>query len=384
MYRLNPQQHAIVDKVKEIAESEIRPHAERADAEGVYPQESMDALGREGFWGLTIAPEFGGMGQGLRVMCAGLDEIAQRCASTAMCYLMHLCAVACYGAAPNKPEELLRAAARGAHMSTLAFSEFGSRSHFWAPVSQEKRQNGTVTISASKSFVTSADHADGYVVSTRWSEAKNPTDSVLYTVLKSDPGIRVAGQWDGLGMRGNMSAPMRLDNVTLGQERALTEPGKGLEAMLNVVMPAFNLGNAAISVGIAESAAQATQRHITTNRFQYLNNSILAEIPLERARLAQVRTETDKARAHLASVIDSIESPGPTTMLLVLESKAAAAESALLVTDIALRACGGTGFTRSLGLERNFRDARAAAVMGPTTDVIYDFIGKALCGLELF
>jgi alkylation response protein AidB-like acyl-CoA dehydrogenase len=48
-----------------------------------------------------------------------------------------------------------------------------------------------------------------------------------------------------------------------------------------------------------------------------------------------------------------------------------------------LRACGGTGFTKSLGLERAFRDARAAAVMAPTTDVLHEFVGRALCGMEL-
>ncbi len=383
MYRLSADQQAIVTRVKEIADRDIRPHAERVDANAAFPRESMDALGRAGFWGLTIPTEFGGMGQGLRVACAVLDEVAQRCASTAMCYLMHLCAMAAYGAAPHSTASYLRAAARGEHLGTLAWSEFGSRSHFWVPVSQEVRQNGKVVISAAKSFVTSANVADGYVVSTRWADAKSPTDSMLYLVLKEDKGIRVAGEWNGLGMRGNMSAPMRLDRVEVPAERAITAPCKGLETMLTTVMPVFNLGNAAISVGIAEAAVQATQRHLTTNRFQYTNQA-LAELPVERARLAQVRVQTDQARAHLVSVIDSVERPGPETMLLVLESKAAAAETALQVTDVALRACGGTGFTRSLGLERSFRDARAAAVMAPTTDVLYDFIGKALCGLELF
>jgi alkylation response protein AidB-like acyl-CoA dehydrogenase len=46
--------------------------------------------------------------------------------------------------------------------------------------------------------------------------------------------------------------------------------------------------------------------------------------------------------------------------------------------------CGGAAFRKEVGVERIFRDARAATVMGPTTDVLYDFIGKAACGLPLF
>ena len=382
MYRLTEEQQGVVDRATEIADSDILPHAARVDAESVYPREAMTALGSAGYWGLTVPSEFGGMGQGVRVMAAVLDQIAQRCASTAMCYKMHLSAIAAYAASPDNAGEYLRSAANGGHLSTLAWSEFGSRSHFWAPVSREQRENGATTISAAKSFVTSAGEADSYVVSTGWSEAESPVQSTLYTVLKDDPGVRVAGPWHGLGMRGNMSSPINLD-VSVGDDRLLSEPGKGLDSMLNVVLPVFNLGNAAISIGIAEAAVQATQRHLTTSRFQYLDSS-LAEVPIERARLGQIRTEVDRARAHLVSAIDSVEDPGPNTMILVLEAKASAAESVLQVTDVALRACGGTGFTKSMGLERNFRDARAAAVMGPTTDLIYDFIGKALCGMELF
>jgi alkylation response protein AidB-like acyl-CoA dehydrogenase len=68
----------------------------------------------------------------------------------------------------------------------------------------------------------------------------------------------------------------------------------------------------------------------------------------------------------------------------ILECKAAAAEAALEVTDLAMRCCGGAAFSRHLAVERNFRDARAAGVMAPTTDVLYDFIAKALLGLPLF
>jgi alkylation response protein AidB-like acyl-CoA dehydrogenase len=70
--------------------------------------------------------------------------------------------------------------------------------------------------------------------------------------------------------------------------------------------------------------------------------------------------------------------------LRVLESKAATGESAAMVCDLAMRVCGGAAFRKEVGVERVFRDSRASLVMGPTTDVLYDFIGKAVCGLPLF
>ena len=382
MYRLNAEQQSVVERAAELAERVLKPNARAADAEGSYPRASMDALAEAGFLGLTIAAEHGGMAQGPRVMCAVLDELAQRCASTAMCVNMHFSAIAAYQAAASQPVEQLRAAAKGEHVATLAFSEFASRSHFWVLGSQERRDGDRVLLSARKSFVTSAGEADGYVVSTRWSDATAPTESMLYLVLASDKGLNVAGTWDALGMRGNASAPMTLRSVAVPASRALSPPGQGLGVMLSAVLPIFNVGSAAISIGIAEAATRITQAHLTGSSFAY-NSMKLSDLPNERARLATIRIETDRARAYLASTLDAIEQPGPETLLQVLASKAAAAESALAVTDTAMRACGGTGFTKALGLERAFRDARAAAVMAPTTDILHEFVGRALCGMEL-
>lgn len=383
MYRLNADQQRVVADIAAIADRHAAPHAARVDRDATFPGDSIAGLGDAGFLGLTIAARFGGMGHGLRVAAAALDEMARRCPSTAMVYLMHLCGVACYAGAPENTSPYLEAAAGGRHLSTLAFSESGSRSHFWAPVSQAAQSNGHVQVNARKSFVTSAARADGYVVSTRDVAASQPLASTLYLVLRGDAGLRVAGEWDGLGMRGNASAPMELASVQLADDRRLTAPGKGLDAMLGVVLPLFQVGVGAIAIGIAEAAVEATRRHLTSARFDHLNSS-LAELPTLRARLAQMRVQTDCARAHLTAVLDSLETPGPLTQLLVLEAKAVATEAAVSVTDLAMRACGGAALGKPLGLERLFRDARAPIVMAPTTDQAYEFIGRALCGLEVF
>ncbi len=383
MRRLNSGEESIVDKVRLIGKEHIRPHAEQVDEEATFPTEAIQALGREALLGLTVATEFGGMGKGTRVACAVLEEISRCCASTGMVYLMHLCGLACYGAAPKKDSEQLRAAARGQHLSTLAWSERGSRSHFWAPMSQALPSDGGVRITAEKSWVTSAGYADGYVVSTRSPQASKDTDTTLYLVLKEDKGLHIAGCWRGLGMRGNASAPMKLDQMAIADERLLSREGKGFDVMLGVVLPLFQVGTAAISVGIAEAAVQATQAHLTGQRFEHLGSG-LAQLPNLRARLARMRIETDRARAHLDSVIDALETPGPSTQLLVLAAKAAASESAIQVTETGMRACGGAAFSKHLTLERHFRDARASVIMAPTTDHAHDFIGRVLCGMELF
>jgi alkylation response protein AidB-like acyl-CoA dehydrogenase len=383
MYRLDPEQQSVVQEARAISELKIAPHATHVDEAESFPVDGLGALARAGFLGLTIPKRYGGMGQSLRVACAVLDEIGQRCASTGMIFKMHLCGVACYAARPDRAEEQLRAAAEGQHLSTLAWSESGSGSDFWMPISREIRENGNIRISAKKSFVTSAGHADGYIVSTGWSERSAPTESMLYMVLKGDAGLSVAGRWRGLGLRGNASAPMGLKDVSLAPERALSEAGRGLDMMLGTVLPVFQLANASISVGIAEAAVGITQKHLTTKRREHVGETLAGQ-PHQRARLARMRIETDRARAHLVTTLDAIERASVTAQLMVLEAKSSANETAVTVTDLAMRACGGSAFRRDLGLERLFRDARAPIVMAPTTDQAHEFIGRALCGMELF
>ena len=277
------------------------------------------------------------------MVCAVLDEVAQRCASTAMCFNMHLAALAAYQAAVHPPVDQLRAAARGEHVSTLAFSEFGSRSHFWAPVSQERR-NGDRRRPRRPQVVRDLGRRGrrlrGVDALERGQGARPSRCSTWCSA--DDAGLGVAGTWDALGMRGNASAPMTLREVSLPASRALTEPGQGLAMMLGAVLPIFNVGSAAISSASPRRPPRSRSGTSPTSAFEY-SGMKLADLPNERARLAQMRIETDRARAYLAATLDALEQPGPTTMLHVLESKAAAAEAALTVTDTALRACGGAG-----------------------------------------
>jgi alkylation response protein AidB-like acyl-CoA dehydrogenase len=97
-----------------------------------------------------------------------------------------------------------------------------------------------------------------------------------------------------------------------------------------------------------------------------------------------MRIQTDMARTLLDDTISAIEGARADTMLRVLSCKAAAGEAAIEVVETAMRVCGGAAYRKDLAVERYFRDAHAAGVMGPTTDVLYDFVGKAVCGMNLF
>ena len=374
----------VVDKIRELSDKVIAPGAAEHDMAGDWPGPSIKALADAGLLGLTLPEELGGMGQGPSGFVGAVEELATACASTAMIFVMHVCASETikHSSLPQR-DSVLSDISAGKHLSTLAFSEKGSRSHFWAPVSQASEQNGFHILNCQKSFVTSAGHANSYVVSTLALGATGMTESSLYYVEKGTPGFSVAGAWNGLGLRANASAPMSLDNARVSADSLLSPAGEGFNVMMSVVLPWFQLGASAVANGIGRGALDAAAQHLSSARLEHLNTT-LASQPESRARLASARVALDASRALTAEAARSVENPDDGTMLRVLEVKACASETALDVTDKAMRLCGGAGFSRKLPVERYFRDARAGSVMAPTTDALHDFIGKALLGLPLF
>ena len=379
---------AAVEKAQEIASRVLTPSAGQNDKAGRFSGEAIESLGGAGLLGLMLPVEIGGSGLGPRTFANVTATLAEADASVAMVYLMHILGTATTAAArPGAAQAvmpILQQIGAGRHLSTLAFSETGSRSHFWAPVSRARRNGNGVRISAKKSWVTSAGHAQSYVVSSLAPEGTGPTESTLYLVTAETRGLSVAGPWDGLGLRANASAPIALDDCHVPSHFQLTDDGGGFQAMLNVVLPLFNLGTASVALGLCRAAVSGTVSHLKNTRFEHLGQSLGESLPTLRAQLAAMQVDADGLSARIDDLIEHLEKPRETTMLRVLESKAAAGDVAISVTSAAMRICGGAAFSRHIGIERLFRDAHAGAVMAPTGDVLREFIGKALLGIPLF
>lgn len=365
--------------VARVIEEIVEPMAVEIDAHAMFPRTALDEMGRSGLLGLISATDVGGMGLGLRAAVDVIEGLAQHCASTAMVVCMHYAATSVIEAHGSR--DAREAAASGRALASLAFSEAGSRSHFWAPVSTAALDGDSVRLDGQKSWVTSAGEASLYVWSSR--PLSGDGASTLWLVPADTAGLRVPVAFDGLGLRGNSSSPITADDARIPAPAMLGPDGGGFDVMMGVVLPYFQLMSAAFSVGTMEAATTKAAAHVGGARLEHLGQS-LADLPTIRAYVARMRTKTDMARALLLDAVSAAESGREDTMLRVLESKAAAGEMSTEVTDLAMRVCGGAAFRKEVGIERHFRDARAATVMAPTTDVLYDFIGRAACGMPLF
>ena len=370
---------AIQGVIDEICSDVISVEAPAIDESSTFPTKSITALKTAGLLGAVSSVDVGGLGIGARGAAAIVERIAMECGSTAMITCMHFCGTAVLEVYAD--ELTRREAACGNHLSTLAFSESSTRSQFWIPTGTAVRKNDKVVLNAHKSWVTSASHANSYV----WSSQPYEADglSTLWLVPANTNGLSIEGSFNGLGLRGNDSSPVTAKDARIPLSARLGSDGKGFDIILETVLPLFTILNAAISLGLMETSVSKAVEHAKRTRFEH-TDSTLADLPTIRNYIGRVRVNTDSVRALLEDTLKATESRRPDAMLRVLECKAAAGESATQVLDTAMRICGGGAFRKENGIERYFRDARAATVMGPTTDVLYDFIGKVTCGQEVF
>ncbi|MGH3756419.1 acyl-CoA dehydrogenase family protein [Actinophytocola sp.] len=361
-----------------VLDGVVRSNAQAVDRDGVFPEENIAALGAAGLLGLTADAAVGGGGQGMRAAAEVVERLAGVCGSTAMVSLMHYAAAAAIEA--YGPEDVRREIGEGRHLSTLAFSESGSRSHFWAPVGTATAAGDSVRLDARKSWVTSAGRADSYVWSSLPMAGNGPM--TLWLVRNGSDGLTVAGDFDGLGLRGNMSRPMTADGLTVPADAELGADGAGLDIALTVPLPWFLVLNAAFCLGLADAAVTEVARHLTVTTLTHTGKA-LRDAPVPRRDFARLSVRVHALRTFLGDALTALETGREDATLRVLQVKALAGDMVAEVTDEAMRLCGGSAFRKELGLERMFRDARAARVMAPTSDALHDFVGRVSTGLPL-
>jgi len=369
-----------LDALERVITEVVAPRAAATDEQGAFPRAAVSALGEAGLLGLTAGPDVGGGGGTLRDAAAVVERLAGVCGSTAMVVLMHYAAAAAIEA--HGPKEVRQAIGAGRHLSTLAFSETGSRSHFWASLATSTTDGGMAVLDGAKSWVTSGAEADSYVWSTR------PVDPAtgpmtLWLVDPTAAGVtKDAAGFDGVGLRGNGSIPVTAEGVRIPLDARLGADGAGLDIALSTSLPGFLVLSGAFGLGLLEAVTARTGAHLGAARLEHLGQTLVQQ-PIPRADYARLRLTTDRVRAFLDDTLTALETGRPDAQLRVLEIKAVAAEEAADGCDRAMKLCGGAAFRKETGIERHFRDSLAARVMAPTTDALLDFVGRAINGLPL-
>lgn len=376
--------HILRQRFAEIARSVVL--AEVPDIEDYHwPARSMQALADAGLLPLAIPQRLGGLGAGMTGMVIAGEELGRISPSASLCYCMHVVGSAVIAAKPSEMqvEKYLLPIVQGRHLTTLALSEPGSGGYLHVPGCLLARAGDHYLVHGDKSFVTNGGQADSYVISTL-SEQGEAAPGVFNCLMldRDTPGMAWHGPWRGLGMRGNASINLKLDSAQVPVGNLLGEPGDQTWYIFEVVAPYFLMAMAATYLGLAQGALDLAIDHLKQRRYAHTGQS-LAEQPVIQHRVAELWTAVQQARLHIFHAAERGDLGAPDALPFILSAKVAAAEVAVRTTNEALTFTGGSGYRDNSLLWARLRDARAADVMAPLTDVLKTWTGRALLGQPL-
>ena len=394
---LTDKQKDLQAKLIELSRTTLRDNAVESDKKLLFPRKNFEALAKLGLLGLIVPKELGGMGENHIAAAMVVETIARYgCASTAMCYTMHLGAVAaaCLRHHNNETiKSVLRRLDKDVFIGTLSYSDPETGSHFWYPVSSgAEKVDGGWKVRKKASWTTSGGFADWYIIQTTSPDfGGNYADLSCWLIMGNEVKAEPS-KWDGLGLRGNQSGTLEVDNVVVPPDRMVGPKGDGASSNDECVDPFFLLCSSACWNGISLGLMDIAKRHTTMKKHVDVGMRV-ADYPTIQDYVGEAICDTNAARAlvyQMGRAMDEVTNncdwslhkdltklPRAQYLHWMWQVKFNAAKNVAHVADKMLHACGGTAYKPGLGIERYLRDGKAGWVMGPTNEVLRQFIGKA-------
>jgi len=356
--------------------------AEHYDRSGEFPRANFDILAAEGLIGLTVEPEWGGVGAGYVDALRVLGAVAKGEPSTALILFMTYA----FHASPEKndrwPKRLYERLAqqavdgRGLIGTFRVEPELGTPVRGGLPKTIARKVDGGWELSGEKIYSTGSTGLDWFAVFARTDE-ENPRLGILLVDPKAD-GITIVPEWDHLGMRATVSHKVVFDRTPVEDAFAVDLRAPAEWAPQPGAAPALLWNALAIST-IYDGVARAARDWLA----QYLNDRVPSNLGAPLASLPRVQEKFGEIEALLytnrklifdaAAAADRGEWPKPSEANLV---KHIANTNAIRAVEIALELTGNPGITRKNPLERHFRDVLCSRIHSPQADTVLVAAGK--------
>jgi alkylation response protein AidB-like acyl-CoA dehydrogenase len=371
----------ILKTVEDISRSVVSEDAESTDRLARWPERGIRCFQKEGLGGLTIPVEYGGLGQGTKTLAKVCELVGQHCTSTAISFGMHAVgsAVIASKATVYQQEKYLNPICEGQHLTSIALGEVSSGSQFYLPQTRmQYHSQSEYKINGVKSFVINGGRADSYIASAVAEGSNTPGEQFnCFMVNSGTTGIAWEDHWKGLGLRGNSTCDMTLDNVKIPDKNVLGQFGDQIWFVFNVITPYFLSALAGTYLGIAHAALEEVTQHIKNKAFSF-NGRALASSPVIQYQLGCLWAKYSRARALVYYATECYDMDHDSALIALFSAKAEVADSVIEIVNESMTLCGGYAYREGSKLDRLLRDARAVHVMPPTTDILRIWTGRSL------
>jgi alkylation response protein AidB-like acyl-CoA dehydrogenase len=365
---------ALLELVGELAEGELAPRVDQAEAAGEFPRDLIRTLGASGLLSLPYAEEYGGGGQPYEVYLQVLEVLAGRWLAVAEAVSVHT--LACYPLATYGSDALrkkfLPDLLGGQLLGAYCLSEPQGGSDAAALTTRAVREGDEYVISGTKAWITHAGAADFYSVFARTGGSGPAGISCLY-VPADTAGLAAQAREKTMGLRSSPVAQVVFDAVRVPAEHLIGEAGVGFRIALSA-LDSGRLGIAACAVGLAQAALDYAVAY-ARDRDQFGQRII--DFQGLGFLLADMATQVSAARAltlHAARLRDA----GRPFGIEAAKAKLFATDAAMRVTTDAVQVLGGCGYVADHPLERYMREAKALQIVEGTNQIQRLVISRSL------
>ncbi|MFG2599819.1 acyl-CoA dehydrogenase family protein [Streptomyces sp. NPDC048462] len=379
---LSEEQEAVRQLAKDFVARDIAPHVVEWDRAENVDKSIVKKLGSLGFLGLTVPEEYGGSGGDHLAYCLVTEELGRGDSSVRGIVSVSLGLVAktiaAWGDEEQKRQWLPRLTS-GDAVGCFGLTEPGTGSDAGNLTTRAVRDGGGYVINGSKMFITNGTWADVVLLFARTNDTPGHKGISAFLVPADTPGLSRRTIHGKLGLRGQATAEVVLEDVRVPATTLIGPEGKGF----SIAMSALAKGRMSVAagcVGIAQAALDAAVGY-AGEREQF--GRPIAGYQLVQELISDIAVDVDAARLLTWRVADLIDR-GEEFATAASKAKLFASEAAVRAANNALQVFGGYGYIDEYPVGKLLRDARVMTLYEGTSQIQKLIIGRALTGVSAF
>ncbi len=374
-FSLSPDQNAVLDAADRYAKAELYPLSARMDNEEWWPADAFAKLGKAGYFGITVDPDYGGVGADLMTSGLILQAFSRWNHALALSWVAHenLCLNNIYRNANDaQRRKYLPGLCDGSLTGALGLTEPGAGSDALGSMRTTARREGDeYVLNGGKIYITNGPVADVLLVYAKTNPGAGAHGISAFIVEKDYPGFRVAQKLVKMGFRGSQTAELVFDECRVPAENLVGGENRGV----GVVMSGLDLERAMIApicLGISERALELS---IDYARMRQQFGKPIASFQMIQSRVAEMYVLVETMRSFTYRVLmeaNELEVGGGgrgSIHALTAASVMYAADTMNRVLDHAVQIHGGSGYIWEAEVNRLFRATKLLEIGAGTTEV---------------
>ncbi|MGJ0389578.1 acyl-CoA dehydrogenase family protein [Microbacterium sp. CGR1] len=369
------EREAILDAVREFADTELAPFAAERDEKHIFPRESLGKAGELGLGGIYVREDFGGTGLSRSDTVAIFEELAKGDPAVAAYISIHnmvVWMIDTYGDDAQRGEWLPKLTAMD-EFGGYCLTEPGVGSDAANVATSAVRDGDDYLLTGVKQFISGAGEAAVYVVMARTGEPGARGISA-FLVPGDAEGLSFGAPEKKMGWHAQPTRQVILDGVRIPASGMLGDEGRGFA----IAMSALNGGRLNIAACSLGGAQWALDRAV-----QYVHERVAFGEPLAEKQsilfaIADMRTDLQAARLMVRDGALAVDEQAPDATMRCAMAKRFATDAGFDVANRALQLHGGYGYLQDYGIERVVRDLRVHQILEGTNEIMRLIVGREM------